>query len=241
MTRQLACAYSADPRDSRFLRDARRRFRRDRMLSLWTAQEEPLAEGLARPGVTLTRRIALLIDTAIEAGAVVFTRSGKLEHPEFELGDHGLEVRCLGIHISRARARSLASARRAGARAGRHQGGPAPFGYRRDYTQGERGGRLIPEPSEAQVVRRMFRSYLRLGSLKRLIEALDDDGIRTRRGKTWSRAGLAWILKNETYLGKVHFGATRAKGIHPAIISPGVFKQVQQLIRKNNKRNGDPE
>src|SRR5690606_41459898 len=51
----------------------------------------------------------------------------------------------------------------------------------------------------------IFREYLRLLSMKRLIKLLDERGLRTRRGKRWSRAGVSWILKNDTYVGRVHF------------------------------------
>lgn len=136
-------------------------------------------------------------------------------------------------------AERLLRGREAGARAGKHQSGPAPYGYTRDYERRESEGvRLVIEPDEAEVVRLIFREYLRRKSMKRLIEHLHELGQSTRRGKNWSRAGLSWILKNETYLGRVHFGKIRAKGRHPAIISPIVFNKVQRLIRKNNKRGG---
>lgn len=136
-------------------------------------------------------------------------------------------------------AERLLRGREAGARAGKHQSGPAPYGYVRDYTErSNKGVRLQIHPEEAEVVRTIFKEYLRRKSMKRLIEFLDAQGLRTRRLKQWSRAGVSWILKNETYLGRVHFGKIRAKGQHPAIISPIIFNKVQKLIKKNNKRGG---
>jgi site-specific DNA recombinase len=136
-------------------------------------------------------------------------------------------------------AERLLKGREAGARAGKHQSGPAPYGYMRDYTErSTKGVRLQIHPEEAAVVRVVFKEYLRRKSMKRLIEFLDEQGLKTRRKKQWSRAGVSWILKNETYLGRVHFGNIRAKGQHPPIISPIIFNKVQKLIRKNNKRGG---
>lgn len=136
-------------------------------------------------------------------------------------------------------AERLLRGREAGARAGKHQSGPAPYGYIRDYTdRNSQGVRLQIHPEEANVVRTIFKEYLRRRSMKKLIEHLDSQGLRTRRKKRWSRAGVSWILKNETYLGRVHFGSIRAKGQHPPIISPIIFNKVQKLIRKNNKRGG---
>lgn len=139
-------------------------------------------------------------------------------------------------------AERLLKGREAGARAGKHQSGPAPYGYRRDYARrGHEGVMLVPDDHEAEVVRMIFREYLRLRSMKRLIKLLDEQGLRTRRGKRWSRAGVSWILKNDTYVGRVHFGKIRARGKHDSIVPPIVFNKVQKLIRHNNKRKGELE
>lgn len=135
-------------------------------------------------------------------------------------------------------AERLLKGREAGARAGKHQSGPAPYGYRRDYTRrGSDGVVLVPDEQECEVVRLIFREYLRLRSMKRLIKVLDEQGLRTRRNKRWSRAGISWILKNDTYVGRVHFGNIRAKGVHESIIPPILFNKVQKLIRANNRRS----
>ena len=134
-------------------------------------------------------------------------------------------------------AERLLRGREAGARAGKHQSGPAPYGYRRDYTKRcSDGVKLVPDEVEAEIVQMVFREYLRLRSMKRLIKLLDEQGLRTRRGKRWSRAGVSWILKNDTYVGRVHFGDIRVKGQHESIVAPITFNKVQQLIRVNNKR-----
>jgi len=136
-------------------------------------------------------------------------------------------------------AERLLKGREAGARAGKHQSGPAPFGYRRDYSRRSTDGvLLVPDEEESEVVKLIFREYLRLRSMKRLIKLLDDKGLKTRRGKRWSRAGVSWILKNDTYVGRVHFGKIRSKGRHESIVPPIVFNKVQKLIRENNKRKG---
>jgi site-specific DNA recombinase len=152
-------------------------------------------------------------------------------------GDAGEQARRRDI------AERLLRGREAGARAGKHQSGPAPFGYRRDYDRRDEGGgvMLVPDDSEGEVVRLIFREYLRLRSMKRLIKLLDERGLRTRRGKRWSRAGVSWILKNDTYVGRVHFGAIHVQGRHTRLVPPILFNKVQKLIRENNKRGRDDE
>jgi DNA invertase Pin-like site-specific DNA recombinase len=131
----------------------------------------------------------------------------------------------------------LLKGREAGARAGKHQSGPAPYGYRRDYGARSADGVLLKlDQEECDVVRFIFREYLRVRSMKRLIELLEEKKCKTRRGKQWSRAGVSWILKNDTYVGRVHFGDIRARGRHEPIVSPIIFNKVQKLIRLNDKR-----
>lgn len=147
------------------------------------------------------------------------------------------EPQCEGVR-RRKIAERLLKGREAGAKAGKHQSGPAPFGYRRDYSRRTTDGvLLVPDEKESEIVQLIFREYLRLRSMKRLIKLLDDMGLKTRRGKRWSRAGVSWILKNDTYVGRVHFGDIRAKGRHESIVSAIVFNRVQKLIQANNKRN----
>jgi hypothetical protein len=126
-----------------------------------------------------------------------------------------------------------------GAKDGRHQSGPAPYGYRRPREKvafGEHHPLLEVDLEEADVVRRIFREYLRVRSMKRLVELLNVSGSRTRRNKEWSRAGVAWILKNDTYVGRVHFGEVKAHGRHPPIVSWIIFNKANKLIRLNDKR-----
>jgi site-specific DNA recombinase len=134
-------------------------------------------------------------------------------------------------------AERLLRGREAGARAGKHQSGPAPYGYRRDYNARASEGVLLKiDEEESEIVKFIFREYLRVRSMKRLIELLEDRRCRTRRGKQWSRAGVSWILKNDTYVGRVHFGSIRTRGRHIPLVSPIIFNKVQKLIRKNDKR-----
>jgi hypothetical protein len=138
----------------------------------------------------------------------------------------------------------LLRGREEGARRGKHQSGTAPYGYVRDYSKRAKakadptakGVPLVIHAEEAEVVRLIYRLYLRHRSMKKVIEVLHARGLRTRRGKEWSRAGISWILKNDTYLGRVHFGAIRTRGEHEAIIAPIVYYKAQKLIRKNDKR-----
>lgn len=178
---------------------------------------------LAHPG------IPFLADTVRREGIVIVDPLAEQEPPR--------EVAKEPKRPTLPLARRMLLGRQSGARSGRHQAGPAPYGYRRARAEGR--AILEPDSEEAEVVRTIFREYLRHRSMEKLVEMLDAQGLRTRRKNRWSRAGVSWILKNETYLGRVHFGPIRAQGLHPPLIAPIVFNKVQKLIRENKKRGRD--
>ena len=68
------------------------------------------------------------------------------------------------------------------------------------YTKDEEGN-LVIEPSEAEVVKRIYREYLEGASLLQIGRGLEADGILTGAGKTkWRPETLKKILQNEKYI-----------------------------------------
>jgi len=94
---------------------------------------------------------------------------------------------------------------------GRYGTGPAPYGYRRG-GDGEKP--LAVDDREAEVVRMIFREYLRNRSTGKVVNYLHSRGIHTRKGNRWSRQAIAIILSNRTYRGRGHRGAGLARGYH---------------------------
>ena len=69
------------------------------------------------------------------------------------------------------------------------------------YTKDE-DGYLIIEPTEAEVVKRIYREYLEGSSLLQIGRGLEADGILTAAGKVkWRPETLRKILQNEKYIG----------------------------------------
>ena len=119
-------------------------------------------------------------------------------------------------------------------------GGMAPLGY----DTKER--KITVNEAEANCVRAIFRSYLKLGSLKMLMADLRKRGIVTKvrtlkTGKTvggiaFTRGPLAHLLRNRFYIGEVKFKGETFKGEQPAIVDYKVFEAVQMKLSK--QRNG---
>jgi len=102
---------------------------------------------------------------------------------------------------------------------------------------------------EADRVRTIFRSYLRLGSLNRLMTDLRDQGIVTKvrtlkTGKTvggipFTRGPLAHLLRNRFYIGEVAFKGEVLPGEQPAIVDRQLFDAVQaKLTQQMNNHKG---
>jgi len=123
------------------------------------------------------------------------------------------------------------------------------------YTKDE-DGKLVIDPEQAEVVKRIYREYLEGYSMKKICQHLEADGVLTGAGKTkWYDSTINKILRNEKYMGDALLQKTyttdfltkkRVKntGIvpqyyveddHEAIIPKELFMQVQaELVRRRN-------
>jgi DNA invertase Pin-like site-specific DNA recombinase len=113
-------------------------------------------------------------------------------------------------------------------------GGVVPLGY---ATKVE---------AEAERVRTIFRRYLELGSLNRLMAELRERGIVTKQrllktgctvgGIPFTRGPLAHFLRNRFYIGEVMFKGEVFPGEQPAILDRELFEAVQAKLdqQRNN-------
>ena len=142
----------------------------------------------------------------------------------------------------------------------RYQQGEITINHNRflGYTKDE-DGHLIIEPTEAEVVKRIFKEYLEGSSLIQIARNLETDGILTGAGnKKWAGTTVKGILVNEKYMGDALLAKTHTvdfltkkrvknNGIvpqyyvensHEPIIPKTLFLQVQEEItRRANLKN----
>ena len=160
---------------------------------------------------------------------------------------------------------------------GFRQGGPAGFGLRRVLldergevkTELKRGEHknlqtdrviLAPGPEEeVQTVRWIYGRFLKNGRSESEIAAeLNERGILTDLGRTWTRATVHQLLTNEKYIGNNVYNRrsfklkdkrvvngpemwVRSDGAFEAIIEPQQFQKVQAIIAARNRRFSDDE
>lgn len=137
------------------------------------------------------------------------------------------------------------------ARMGEHNGGIPPLGYRVEDKH------LVIDEAEAAIVRRIFREYASGSSYKAIIDGLNRDGLKTKRGNDFGSNSLHDLLHNEKYTGVLTYGgkpyrpdgtrnshaapgtdAIRTEEAVPAIISRELFDTVQERMAKNKRAQG---
>lgn len=120
---------------------------------------------------------------------------------------------------------------------GKWTGGSVPLGY------DSKDKKLVVNPTEAKIVRKIFTRYLALKSFQKLIDELDDKGILTKKraitgkiagGIPFTYGPLAYLLKNRTYLGETGHDGHWFRGEHQPIIARGIFEEVQRLLKANS-------
>lgn len=114
-----------------------------------------------------------------------------------------------------------------------------PFGYT------AQGGKLVPVPEEAELVRQLFRRYLDGAALMQLAKWVNAQGVRTHRGTPFENRTVEYILRNPAYIGKLRWnpaGRTRrnfddpniilADADHEPLVDQELWDAVQARIRQ---------
>lgn len=120
---------------------------------------------------------------------------------------------------------------------GMWMGGPVPLGY------DVKDRKLIVNEAEAETVRQIYRRYLELGTVPKLVEALKQAGItskktilgteRVRGGGFMARGALYCLLRNRIYLGEITHKGKIYDGQHDAIVPKPLWDKAQALLRES--------
>jgi site-specific DNA recombinase len=128
-------------------------------------------------------------------------------------------------------------------RKGIFMGGHPPLGY------DVRDRRLMVNPTEADLVRLIFRRFLDLGSALLLIRELKAGGHRTkswttqagtfREGRPLDKGTLYKILRNPVYIGLATHRGQAYPGEHEPIVDRATWNRVHEVLATNAKRRGN--
>lgn len=109
-------------------------------------------------------------------------------------------------------------------------GGCVAIGYRLENS------RLLPNPDEVPIVRRIFTRYAEIQSAKQVAMELNNDGVRTRNGSEWNKPRIYRVLNNYAYIGKILYKGTVYDGVHEAIIEKPLWDRVHEYLDDNSSR-----
>jgi site-specific DNA recombinase len=104
-------------------------------------------------------------------------------------------------------------------------GGHTPLGY--DKT---RDGRLIPNESEAKLVRRIFDMYLAERSMPEVAFMLNAEGIRTRKNREWNARAVRDILTNGIYVGEYSVAGVEDHVEQYRIVPNDLFRKANEIM-----------
>ena len=152
-----------------------------------------------------------------------------------ELSVMGKRIVVVGSSISKKILKKISKATSSSASGPISQSGPVPYGYRRFDI----GGSFFIEPHEIEspVVKMIFDKYRDFKSFARVQRHLNSSLIKTRRGNSWSRAGLSWMLRNHVYAGRTKVGSEFVE-THTPIVDTLSFDAIQEIMI-SRKRNID--
>jgi DNA invertase Pin-like site-specific DNA recombinase len=169
------------------------------------------------------RQLEDWVDAAESRGLAILTANGEADLTT----DGGRLFARIKLAVARAEVDRKAARQRAAARQRSELGRP-PLGVRlTGYTP---RGELVPE--EAEVVRRIFDSFLESRNVRAVARSLNDDGVETRRGKPWHPSTVVSILRNPRYAGRAVYQGqqTGGRGAWVPIVTDEEYEATQAVL-----------
>lgn len=135
--------------------------------------------------------------------------------------------------------RRLSRGRTAALLEGYYTGSVLPYGF--DKEKRGKGFVLIPNESEARIVRLIFDMYVNGSGISEIAHYLDQNGIRPRNANIYCTARIRNILLNRTYIGDLRIANKKiseewTKGKHEPLIDPYLFNIAQERLKTGESR-----
>lgn len=169
------------------------------------------------------------IDTSTPIGRHFFRSMSSMAEWELEM----ITERIQGSVLSRAER-------------GLHIGGQAPYGFKYEDRK------LVPHVDEAPILKLMFELFLEHKRKKTVARMLNERGYRTKRGNMFTDSTVRRLLQepvakglqimNRRYSKKGGFKPKEAWVFHKveSVVDESIWKQVNQIITKQARKNARP-
>ena len=167
-----------------------------------------------------------------DSGTLIITPT-KTYNPDNEFDEEYFEF---SLFMSRREYKTIRRRMQAGRLAAIKEGNyispDAPYGYRKIHPE-PKVHTLEIVPEEAETVRLIYQLYISGKGAKAITTELNKRGISPRKSPCWELPSVRKILKNPVYAGLLQWhtkdnGDAYYQGLHPAIITPELFRQTQE-------------
>lgn len=114
-------------------------------------------------------------------------------------------------------------------RKGMWMGGPVPLGYIvKDRS-------LLIEPQEGELVQRVFKQFIDNKSTTQIVKDLNEQGIRTKKQKSFCKQGIYKILHNRTYIGEITHKGESFPAQHERLISQDLWNEAHAILASDKR------
>lgn len=183
----------------------------------------------------------IIKETFRKSGTIIYTLNKAYDLSSGdELDEDMLE---LSLFLSRqelkAIKRRMIRGKKQAQKEGYYTGATIPFGYNKEKQN--KGYVLVPNEEEASIVKMMYNKYAYEGvNIAELVDYLNNNGIRTRKGLLWSQVLLRRLMKNKIYLGFINSTTngvtTQFKGKHLPLIDEDTYNMVIERFNSNTPK-----
>lgn len=125
--------------------------------------------------------------------------------------------------------------KQAGVKEGRYFSGITPYGYRYELQPDGRRA-LVADPVASCVVKDLYAAYDSGKSITAAARMVREKyGIDSGRHLAYTCSHFSHLLRNPVYAGRVHFKDKEYPGKHEALVSPELWKRVNDRLEMNKK------
>ncbi len=105
-----------------------------------------------------------------------------------------------------------------------------PYGYNKDND-----GRLVPDESQAEVVKKIFEKYKNQKSMSCVAKQLNSEGITKQNGAEWTLQNISYILRNRIYIGDYDVAGVTDQVDEYQIVDNSLFEQCEEVRMRFKK------